>query len=336
MSPSVNVTRRVRKSGAVRYVVRFRLGGSETRPLHGGSFKSKRDAEARARWIAGELAAMRAPDLRAIDQGGPSALTVGAAVSQWIDGRHDLARSTRDNYRSALARLDGIARVRVDELTPRMVSDWIGALTEAGVNRPQIERCLSALRGALDEHRDPNPARSRAVRLPRVQRVEANPPSLAHWITIRENVSPRMRAPLVVLEATGLRVGELIALTWGDLDIPAGRLFVRGGKTRAARRWVPVPREVMDLIEAQRPREDRDPERAVFPGLLDGSLRVAMLRVSRLEGIPLYSPHDLRHRYISLAIRRGLDPAAVASVVGHTRKSMTLDIYSHLLLEEAP
>ncbi|WWT39986.1 hypothetical protein [Microcystis phage Mae-JY09] len=335
MSPSVNITRRVRESGSVRYVVRYRLGGGETRPLHGGSFKSKRDAEARARWIAGELAAMRAPDLR-MDRPADAPLTVVKAIERWIDSRHDLAPGTRRNYRAALYRMEPLERVRVDDLTPRDVSEWIGTMVTAGTGHALMERCLAALRGALDDLRDPNPARHRSVRLPKLERVEANPPTLAHWITIRENVSPRMRAPLVVLEATGLRVGELIALTWGDLDIPAGRLFVRGGKTRAARRWVPVPDHAMDAIEDQRPREDRDPERAVFPGLIAGSLRMAMRRVSRLEGIPLYSPHDLRHRYISLAIRRGLDPAAVASVVGHTRKSQTLDIYSHLLLEESP
>lgn len=334
MSPSVNITRRTRKSG-VRYVVRFRLGGAESQPQHAGSFKTLREAETRARWIAGELAAMRVPDVRSLGRD-HTPLMVPDAVIAWVAGRHDLNASSRGNYRPAVDRIrDAWAGVRVDQVTPQMVSEWLGAMIAAGTGRTVIDRCMGALRGTLDELRDPNPARHRSVRMPKAPRVEANPPSAEHWQTILDTVSPRMRAPLIVLEGTGLRVGELIALTWGDLDIPAGRLFVRSGKTAAARRWVPVPPHVLDVIEAQRPREDREPEAAVFPGLLDGSLRMAMRRVSRTAGIPLYSPHDLRHRYISLAIRRGMDPAAVAAVVGHTRKSMTLDTYSHLLLEEA-
>lgn len=333
MSPSVSITRRLRRSG-IRYVVRYRLGGAETQPIHAGSFKTRRDAETRARWISGELAAMRVPDLHLTDHH-PTRLTVPDACQRWLDGRHDLTPASRDNYRPSLARIRGEwGDTPVDDVTPGMVSTWIGGMIDAAIGRTVIDRAMAMLRGTLDDHRDPNPARHRTVRLPKAPRVEAHPPTTAHWEIIRDTVTPRMRPPLVVLEATGLRVGELIALTWGDVDFTTGRLFVRSGKTSAARRWVPVPAHALRAIEEQKPPEDRDPEARVFPGLLSGSLRMALRRVSRHAGIPLYSPHDLRHRYISLAIRRGVDVAAVAAAVGHTRKSMTLDTYTHLLLED--
>ncbi|MBA3690838.1 MAG: site-specific integrase [Actinobacteria bacterium] len=338
MSPSVSVTKRARTSKdgkrSVRYIVRFRLGGKYSRPIHAGSFKTLREAEERRRWIAGELAGMRVPNLRALDEVEASP-TVPAAVRQWLAGRHDLTEDTRRNYGPAIDRIaDYFVRTKVAEMTPRLVNEWIGDLIDDGVGRTVIDRCMSALRQGLDEYLDPNPARHRSVSLPRSERVEANPPPFAHWQLILDGVTAKVRLPLRVLEGTGLRVGELQRLTWGDVDFPGGRLFVRGGKTKAARRWVPVPAGLIEDIERLVPREDREPEGRVFPGLLAGSLRMAMRRATRAAGIPLYSPHDLRHRYITLLVRQGMDPAAVSARAGHTRKSMTLDVYSHLLIDE--
>lgn len=338
ISPSASITKRVRRNAkgrnVVRYVVRYRLGGKYAPVLHGGSFLRREDAETRRRWIMGEIAAMRTPDLRALERDEDAAL-VPEAVRVWLAGRHDLSPDSRGNYRPALERItEFFATTRVDDVTPRLVNEWVGDLIDAGVGRTVIDRCMAALRQTLDLHLDPNPARHRSVRMPRAPRVEANPPNYAHWQLIVDGVSAAVRLPLRVLEGTGLRVGELQRLAWGDIDFRQGRLFVRGGKTRAARRWVPIPGGLLVDLDRLVPREDRDPTARVFPGLVPGTLRMAMRRACSAAGIPLYSPHDLRHRYVTLLVRRGMDVAAVASRVGHTRKSMTLDTYSHLLLDE--
>ena len=72
MSPSVYVERRTNDRGNS-YRVRYRLGGRESALLYGGGFRTKSDADARARWIAGEIAAMRVPDLSVLAE---SAATV--------------------------------------------------------------------------------------------------------------------------------------------------------------------------------------------------------------------------------------------------------------------
>lgn len=318
----------------MRYVVRYRLGGGETQPIHAGSFRTRRDAETRARWISGELAAMRAPNLRALV---PTAKAppVAAIVREWVATRVDIAPTTRRNYGPTLERIDrAFARTRLDELTADLVRAWVADLVEDGAGRAVLQRCLAVLRQALDDRLDPNPARHRSIRLPREDREEINPPTHAHWQLILDSVTRRMALPLRMLEGTGLRVGELQGLRWGDLDFPAGRLHVRRGKTRAARRWVPVPEPLLEALDAILPREDRDPEASVLPGLHPGSLRMAMRRACHAAAIPLYSPHDLRHRYISLQIKRGMDIAAVAAIVGHARKSLTADVYLHVMFED--
>lgn len=330
MSPSVSITRRTTKAGQSRYIVRFRLGGRETQPVHAGSFKTRKEAEARARWVAGEIAARRVPQVRFVPQ--QDGLTVLAAVDAWIRTRVDVSAGTLDNYRPARARIaEGIGGEPVATLSANQVAAWVSELAHAGAGRTVLERVVALLRGALDEHRDPNPARSRSVKLPASTRTEANPPPRRHFEALCAFITPRFRLVLVVLEATGLRIGELVGLLWSDIDWERQRLHVRGGKTKAARRWVPVPAEVLDELAALE-RSDRDGP--VFPGLKAGSLRMTMRRACERAGIPLYSPHDLRHRYITLLVRRGIDPALVRTLVGHTRTSITLDVYSHLLLDE--
>ena len=49
-----------------------------------------------------------------------------------------------------------------------------------------------------------------------------------------------------------------------------------------------------------------------------------------------FGPHDLRHRYASLKLREGVPVTDLAAQLGHARKSMTLDTYSHVLIDEAP
>jgi integrase len=54
----------------------------------------------------------------------------------------------------------------------------------------------------------------------------------------------------------------------------------------------------------------------------------------RYAGIAHRHPHDLRHRYASVQIGRGVPVTQVAQELGHTKKSLTLDTYSHVLLEQ--
>jgi integrase len=54
-----------------------------------------------------------------------------------------------------------------------------------------------------------------------------------------------------------------------------------------------------------------------------------------LAGIPLFSPHDLRHRRISLLHLRGVPWARIGEFVGQRDISVTADVYSHVLADEA-
>ena len=87
--------------------------------------------------------------------------------------------------------------------------------------------------------------------------------------------APAYRLPLLVLDATGMRVGELEQLTWGDVDEQRGRWRVSRtvAKTGNEGRWVNVPPVLLALVLELCPRDDRHPLRRVFEGITADRLR---------------------------------------------------------------
>jgi integrase len=111
------------------------------------------------------------------------------------------------------------------------------------------------------------------------------------------------------------------------------RFRVKAGKTAAARRWVTVPEWLMTDVAATCPREDRTPERHVFPGFTANVAKNVMARACKAAGIVHRHPHDLRHRYASVQIGQGVPVTLVAAQLGRSRKSLTLDTYSHVMVD---
>jgi hypothetical protein len=105
------------------------------------------------------------------------------------------------------------------------------------------------------------------VRLPREQKTEIVPPTAEHVLAVHDVLPPRYRLPMLVLDGTGMRLGELEYLTWGDVDESRGRWRVSAAVSKTSRaRWVPVPPPLFAAVLELCPRDDRAPERRVFEG----------------------------------------------------------------------
>ena len=133
----------------------------------------------------------------------------------------------------------------------------------------------------------------------------------------------------------GARVGEIAAATIGDLDETRKAWLVRAkvAKTRRAR-WVELPDDLFEILVDQLPaREDRDTEAALFPIGTTDRLRMAIGRACRDGGVPVFSPHDLRHRRISLLHQQGVSWAEIGARVGQRNISTTAQIYTHVLMD---
>jgi integrase len=334
--PSASITPRKTKGGGRRYAVRFRLGGRAYSVEHGGSFPTMREARVRRDLIAGELAAGRNPrDLLRTLTEQPKTRTFEQVFEDFIASRVDVAPATLENYKTHRDRLVPVLGGREPlRLSWQEIQEAIGKLSDLSPASARIY--VGTLRQVLDfAGCDPNPAKDKRVKLPRHEATIPDPPSESTVAAIVANAPPKWRLALRVLEQTGMRAGELAKLEWADVDQANSRFRIRAGKTAAARRWVAMPEWVMEDVLETCPPDDRTPERRVFPGATRQVLGMAMRRGCQAAGLALYSPHDLRHRYASVKVREGVPVTDLAAQLGHARKSMTLDTYSHVLLEDA-
>jgi len=82
------------------------------------------------------------------------------------------------------------------------------------------------------------------------------------------------------------------------------------------------------------PREDRDPDARLFADSGSDALRTSIAKACRALGIPLWSPHDLRHRRISLLHLRGVPWVRIGAQVGERDLAVTANTHSHVMLDE--
>jgi integrase len=122
----------------------------------------------------------------------------------------------------------------------------------------------------------------------------------------------------------------------GDYHEPRKRVRLRAATTKTRKPlWVELDPTLADALGRQLgPREDRDLQARLFAGSGADALRTAIARGCRAAGIPLFSPHDLHHRRISLLHLRGVPWARIGEFVGQRNLSVTADVYSHVLSDE--
>jgi integrase len=334
---SVWIRERATKTGEKRYWVEFRPGGREERTRFGGSFPTKRLARIRSAWIEGELAAMRIPELRHVDDQ-PAAPTFEQAAQAWQASRLDIAASTRLQHRIQLDKLLPLIRSkRIDELTARDFADVVATLHAQAVARETIRKTLGAAAMTLDHAGIvPNPARDRSIKLPREEPEEINPPTADHVAAAYRLLPTKHRLPLLWLEWSGARVSSVDLTLVGDYDEPRPRVRLRAATTKTRKAlWVELHPLIADELEPRLgPREDRDPAARLFAGSGADALRTAIGKACRAAGIPSFSPHDLRHRRISLLHLQGMPWARIADFVGQRDLTVTANTYTHVLADE--
>lgn len=162
------------------------------------------------------------------------------------------------------------------------------------------------------------------------------------------------RLPVVAtLVFCGLRVHELAALRWGDLDFATSTIHIRHSKTPAGIREVRMLPALRGHLLLYRARRGRPGSRElVFTTSRGGprtkdNVRLRILRpvLARAEELlearglsslpPGISPHSLRHTFTSLLFAIGEDPVSVMRQLGHTDPAFTLRAYAHSMSRDA-
>ena len=165
------------------------------------------------------------------------------------------------------------------------------------------------------------------------------------YIAFRDGVKDKSLSYICfeVLYWTGMREGELLALSPADIDldnktISINRTYQRiegkdvftSPKTRKSKRKIPIPdflcQELSDYIQS---RYMLDADERLFP-ITKSYLSHEMIRGCKNTGVKKIRIHDIRHSHASLLINQGCDALMLADRLGHEKVSTTLNTYSHL------
>jgi len=160
--------------------------------------------------------------------------------------------------------------------------------------------------------------------------------------------------PVILALYTGMRIGEICALKWEDIDLEAGIIHVRRTvqritcqngnrktkivfdtpKSETSDRLIPLPGKVRALLSDLK---DRSEDAFVVSGRNGFSeprvLRHRYYRVLKRAGIRHVHFHALRHTFATRCMELRFDVTTLSRLLGHSSVKMTLDIYTDSLLE---
>ena len=166
--------------------------------------------------------------------------------------------------------------------------------------------------------------------------MAVNRPTADHLEAVYRLLPSKHRLAFLFLDWSGARVSAIDLTRVFDYDEPRRRVRLRAATTKTRKAlWIELHPVLADALEQQLgPREDRTPDARLFAGSGADALRTSAAKACRAAGVPLFSPHDLRHRRISLLHLRGVPWARIGEFVGQRNLSVTADVYSHVLGDE--
>ena len=157
------------------------------------------------------------------------------------------------------------------------------------------------------------------------------------------------------LLATGLRIGEAVALEWSDIDLDNGyidvnktlvwsRMETNSPKSMAGYRKIPIDRNTVLMLRLYKARQHQcfiehgyggKMAEHVFSNGLHAypsreGLQKTLTKHLKLAGLPYLTLHAFRHTHASLLLNAGISYKELQQRLGHSTLAMTMDTYSHL------
>ena len=294
-----------------------------------------------------------------------SLITVEEYLPEWLENRKlSLRDKTAFQYSKIIKNhiLPFIGKVRLRDLKLQGIEQYYSQLIQAGRGVRTIRIVHNILHGSLEKAVRYglvmyNP--TIGATLPRYHHEEMKvlEENQVIQFLIAAQDSPHY-ALFYIAITTGMRMGELFGLKWSDIQwfagaihvqrqiqyVPGhGRCFVET-KTKAGNRTIKLGEGSLDVLRHHKEYQEMQKNRAgdrwreqelVFPTSVGtpgdaSNIRLDLNRILDSANLPRVRFHDLRHTAASLLLNNKIPVIVVSQMLGHSKPSVTLDIYAHV------
>lgn len=259
-----------------------------------------------------------------------------------------------------------LGKIKLKELKPLHLRGIVNTLAEQGYSEKTMVEIKQAAAQILDAAVENDYAVRNVfakVSVPKTGKTERAPIGERERQLIFETcLEHRMGVPALIMLYTGIRKGELLALTWADVDPEAGtievnksawfdnnRVAVKEPKSKAGFRTVPIPQKIQAILAQQK-------EKATCPYVCPSTQGKIMTHVAyvnawnsylhflnikaggrdrsrvnpKVQALEPFTAHQLRHTYATMLYDAGVDVKSAQKFLGHSDIQVTLKIYTHL------
>lgn len=294
---------------------------------------------------------------------------VRAYAQEWLEKKKAQWKpTTYDAYRRLVDRyiIPILGDYKLEEVTAEVLETFIGEIQKnssksltAGYQKYVCSMARQILEFASEQEQIPIPLPP----LPefQVKRNSTQLPGEKEFETLKnylaEHAEDETCLGILVAMYTGIRIGELCALRWKDINLEAGSLTISSNlqrvriyenvknkktqvciqmpKTMQSFRTVPLPDSLLQILQEKK----QAPEIYLIPGKKQEWTDVRTMQyrfASILKKCELepFRFHMLRHAFASRCIWQGCDVKSLSEVLGHSSVQITMDIYVHSSMKQ--
>lgn len=255
---------------------------------------------------------------------------------------------------------DKIGMLELDDLTPLLLQQYITELLQSGnrktgkgLSANSVNAIISVLQSSLKTANFLGLTAEYTadkVKRPKLKEKPVECFSLKEQKQIEQAILSGRKDKLygiLLCLYSGLRIGELIALQWSDIDFTKGILTVskschdgKAGliidepKTATSRRVIPLPKQLLPILKGIK-KKSHSPfvvSANGKPVSVRSYQRSFELLLKKLK-IPHRGFHSLRHTFATRALECGMDVKTLSEILGHKNPTVTLNRYAHSLME---
>lgn len=255
---------------------------------------------------------------------------------------------------------DKIGMLELDDLTPLLLQQYITELLQSGnrktgkgLSANSVNAVISVIQSSLKTAHLLGLTKEYTadkLKRPKLKEKPVECFTLAEQKQIEQAILNGKKDKLygiILCLYSGLRIGELIALQWSDIDFTKGILTVskschdgKAGliidepKTATSRRVIPLPKQLLPILKGIK-KKSHSPfvvSANGKPVSIRSYQRSFELLLKKLK-IPHRGFHSLRHTFATRALECGMDVKTLSEILGHKNPTVTLNRYAHSLIE---